>query len=648
MKPFPILFFLGALWLTIGVSCGRRADRTDAARADSVVVCCRQTFDRGRSFQRDGQAAEAIETFRACLHFDSSVPAERDSLLPWVSDALVQLLNTYQSQGMADSCALCFDALRRRPPSHLLVEQGWRDLCVVSAYALSRTERMDEAYLLMDSALALPLHQPTPARLFRDYAYASAVFFAHPDRQEDAIAWGQRALALADSCPELRGRSYVASVLGMMYKRTGRLYESVDLLQQSLDEARAKNDSLAQINSYNSLASLYLYWNLPGYAARYAIRAVALAQAVRTDNPMIAMQSYLLHAESLRQLGRKDSALECFRMAAVRGEPLPYNSGLSDVECLIGALLVQSSGADSVAIGLDLLRKVAALGTPVIRARAYYHQAEGYFRQHRPAMAEAALDSMYALLHQGASPLYLGGVDYGIILRHYIRKGDFARLSQHVQDLLYEHELSIERKTTARLYENIVQFQTEKERREYELATARMKNVRLRWTVVLVLLAAACVILLLVFISRRRVYRMRQLLLEQRLHRLMDTLETSRQQTYAAEHRLSALLDDPSSRAGIEALMPSLLRDEGDAAFRNRFEQLYPTFLSRLRKEAPGVTRREELLCMLIALGQDTGQTSYLLGIAPRSVNMARYRLRQKLNFEKDDSLDDFVRGLIQ
>ena len=141
---------------------------------------------------------------------------------------------------------------------------------------------------------------------------------------------------------------------------------------------------------------------------------------------------------------------------------------------------------------------------------------------------------------------------------------------------------------------------------------------------------------------------MRQLLLEQRLHRLMDTLETSRQQTYAAEHRLSALLDDPSSRAGIEALMPSLLRDEGDAAFRNRFEQLYPTFLSRLRKEAPGVTRREELLCMLIALGQDTGQTSYLLGIAPRSVNMARYRLRQKLNFEKDDSLDDFVRGLIQ
>lgn len=647
MKTFPSLFFLCALWVVVGASCVGRAGRADAVAADSVVVRCRQTFARGRSLQRDGRTTEAIEAFRTCLYFDSSVPSERDSLLPWVSDALVQLLNTYQSQGMADSCALCLDALRRCPPSRLLACQGWRDLCVVSAYALSRTERMDEAYRLMDSALALPLHQPTPARLFRDYAYASAVFFAHPDRQEDVIAWGRQALALADSCPGLRGRSYVASVLGMIYKRTGRLYESVDLLQQSLDEARAKDDSLAQINSYNSLASLYLYWDLPAYAARYAARSVALAQAVRTDNPMIAMQAYLLHGESLRQLGRTDSALECYRLASLRGEALPYNSGPSDVECLTGALLVQSAGQDSVAMGLDLLRKVAALGTPVIRARAYYHQAEGYFRQHRSDKGEAALDSMYALLHQGLSPIYLGGVDYGIILRHYIRKGDFARLSRHAQDLLHEHESSIERKTTARLYENIVQFQTEKERREYELATARMKNARLLWAVLLVLLTAVCVVLLLVVINRRRVYRMRQLLLEQRLQRLMDTLEASRQQTYAAEHRLSALLDDPSARADLEALTPIVLRDEGDAAFRHRFEQLYPTFLPRLRKEAPGVTRREELLCMLIILGQDTGQVSFLLGIAPRSVNMARYRLRQKLNLDKDDSLDDFVRELV-
>lgn len=51
---------------------------------------------------------------------------------------------------------------------------------------------------------------------------------------------------------------------------------------------------------------------------------------------------------------------------------------------------------------------------------------------------------------------------------------------------------------------------------------------------------------------------------------------------------------------------------------------------------------------MLIVLGQNTHQVATIMGIAYKSANMARWRLRQKLGLDKNESLDDFIRTLAE
>ncbi|MBQ5573859.1 MAG: tetratricopeptide repeat protein, partial [Bacteroidaceae bacterium] len=73
----------------------------------------------------------------------------------------------------------------------------------------------------------------------------------------------------------------------------------------------------------------------------------------------------------------------------------------------------------------------------------------------------------------------------------------------------------------------------------------------------------------------------------------------------------------------------------------------HPLLLPRLREKVPSVTRREELLSMLIVLNQDNKRIAELLGIAPRSVLMLRHRFRQKIGLGSEYSLENFLEDII-
>ena len=90
-------------------------------------------------------------------------------------------------------------------------------------------------------------------------------------------------------------------------------------------------------------------------------------------------------------------------------------------------------------------------------------------------------------------------------------------------------------------------------------------------------------------------------------------------------------------------MTPFILKKNGESEFRQRFEVLYPLFLPRLRERIPSITRREELLSMLIVLKQDNKEIAELMAIAPRSVLMLRHRFRQKIGLPTDNSLEEFI-----
>ncbi len=86
------------------------------------------------------------------------------------------------------------------------------------------------------------------------------------------------------------------------------------------------------------------------------------------------------------------------------------------------------------------------------------------------------------------------------------------------------------------------------------------------------------------------------------------------------------------------------LRLEDDwEQFEYHFEQVHVDFLNRLRTDYPFLTPNEQKLCTFLRLNLQTKEIANLLSISLRGVEVARYRLRKKLNLTKGQNLSKFI-----
>ena len=271
----------------------------------SVGFANEDLFRQARALQRDGLNDEAIETFKSCLlqPADEKDLTEEDVII--YTEALVQLMNTYQSKGEPEACISTLQELFNA--SAILQNQCLRDYYSVLGYALSRTEKMEEAEDMTLKAFTIPLYRATPERFFRDYAYAAAVFYRNPKYQKEVVHWCQEALKQAELCKNTSGKQWVTAMLGSLYKRNGNLNEALKLFLQSKEEAEDRKDDLGILNSLHSLIDLFLYWDVPEYANLYATEAVRVEKHMTNKNPMVSAQTYINKGRALLKLGERDS-----------------------------------------------------------------------------------------------------------------------------------------------------------------------------------------------------------------------------------------------------------------------------------------------------------------------------------------------------
>lgn len=153
----------------------------------SILMCVSgfandDLFKQARALQREGRYDEAVDAY---IKYLSIPPGEEDftkDKLALYTDALVQLMNTFQSKGAPEAYISALQELYKVSP--VLHKQCLRDYYSVMGYALSRTERMKEAEDTMLKVFTIPLYHTTPERYFRDYAYAAAVFYSNPNYQQ--------------------------------------------------------------------------------------------------------------------------------------------------------------------------------------------------------------------------------------------------------------------------------------------------------------------------------------------------------------------------------------------------------------------------------------------------------------------------------
>ena len=614
-----------------------------------MLVCCvclanDDLFKQARTLQREGKHGEAIAAFKNYL--TQPVPGNElsDEQMVRYTDALVQLMNTYQSKGEPEACVTVLKEVFQASP--ILQKNYLRDYYSVMGYALSRTENMKEAEETMLKAFTLPLHQATPERYFRDYAYAAAVFYSNPDYQTEVIDWCKEALAQAEFCKKTSGKQWVMAMLGSLYKRNGLIDKALDFFQRSKEEALEKKDKLGMLNSLHALVDLFLYWDVPEYANLYASEAVQVEKTMTVENPMVSAQTYINKGRALQQLGQTDSVFFYADKARNLCQSLPYNSGMVDVNLLFGTYLTEKGG-DSMQAGITELQQVTQQGTVVNRAKAYHQLAQTYLKNNENDRAEAMLDSMYTLLNQNDSPIYIH-LNYQPILDFYLESKDPQKAEQYVRMMLQEQQVFKEKRLNFNLIEGIVDLQTKQHQQELEIVQLSKTNQRLWFLVAIVLSLAMVAAIVVLLLYQKKQHQIQMKMADDKFAKLVEKLDQSISEKEKIPKEICALLNDKDKRQALESLTPSMLQTNGEAKFRQCFEMLYPVFLTRLREKVPSITRREELLSMLIILRQDNKEIAELLTIAPRSVLMLRHRLRQKIGMTTDNSLENFIDEILR
>ena len=607
----------------------------------SMLICCtglanESLYRKARVLQRDGKHDEAIEAFKSYLSQPVDKNAQQTALH---IEALVQLMNTYQSKGEPEACIVALEEVFKA--STTLQNRCLRDFYSVKGYALSRTERMQEAEETMLKALALPLHQATPERYFRDYAYAAAVFYSNPGYQKEVINWCEEAMVQAQQCENTSGKQWVAAMLGSLYKRNGQLNKALQLFQQSKEEALARKDDLGVLNSLHTLTDIFLYFDIPEYANRYASEAIRVETGMTAKNPMVSAQTYINKGRALHLLGEMDSVPFYAEEARKLCQSLPYNSGMVDVNLLCGFFLTEKGG-DAHPSGVRELQQVTLQGTAANRAKAYHQLAQTYLKHEKYDSAEVMLDSMYSLLTQSKSPAYIH-LDYEPILNYYLKSRDQKNVERYVRLMLQEQQAFKDMRLNFNLVETIVGLQTEQKRQELRIIQLAQANQRL-WLLSCIALAIIVIFIVSVLLFRQKKQHKDQMeQADAKLSQLMQKLNESNTAKELRTNEINEYLKEKANRQELETMTPSLLPKDGETKFRQCFELLYPHFLPRLRERIPSITRREELLSMLIVLKQDNKKIAELMAIAPRSVIMLRHRFRQKIGMETAISLENFI-----
>ena len=299
---------------------------------------------------------------------------------------------------------------------------------------------------------------------------------------------------------------------------------------------------------------------------------------------------------------------------------------------------------------MDRLRRLSAHADSWNdKANACFYLAKGYFKQNQHKKGELMLDSMYSLLQSSTTPYMLEGA-YPFGLDYYLKKGDAPNIERYAKAMLQEVDIRFNEQISKKVTEAMIAFQTEKKEQQLRLTQAELTNKELRVQQQLLLLILLLIILTLFtawFFNKRRLYRVERQLSEQRIAGLLSDFQTATSHSQQIEQQLSELLSDKENYLQAATITPQLFRESGENKFRERFSLLYPAFLQTLRERVPNITNNEEILSMLIVLEQSTDQMVDILCIARGSVNMARHRLRQKMGLQKEESLDDVIRGLL-
>jgi DNA-binding CsgD family transcriptional regulator len=93
----------------------------------------------------------------------------------------------------------------------------------------------------------------------------------------------------------------------------------------------------------------------------------------------------------------------------------------------------------------------------------------------------------------------------------------------------------------------------------------------------------------------------------------------------------------------IRQIDKNIADDNNWEEFEHHFDEVHHGFLKRMRKNYPTITPQEIRLSAYLRMNMTTKEIANLLKVSVRAVEMARFRLRRRLDLDKEENLVSFM-----
>ncbi|QEC51907.1 helix-turn-helix transcriptional regulator [Anseongella ginsenosidimutans] len=516
----------------------------------------------------------------------------------------------------------------------------------------------------------------------------SALSYLHVQRDSLKLAF-----PAIDSAEWYASRTGDKVVKGLVRFRRGwleHIIENTDEAYQDMLEAlrllEGEDTFLYRSNIYHYLAAIQGYWGNTGKQLHYT--RLCLDAALKSGDPDAMSNACLSMGASYLYRFRKE----------------PSRRKLLDSASYYNQLVLKLTDSLKKRITLPSTEGIAALNMANLYLEfyppSYKDSAEVYLKQALAVGREVdnseIIANSYGILSEyalneskygRAEELLLQALDEisgnagGALVKSRITKalarvaeksGDaegaldyYKQYMQHDKALFDEAKLSMTQRLEA-------QYQSEKQ--EFALATAEQEaafSKKLNRYYLILIIAGGLALFFLFRSFRFKLKASRQRdslraeeaarleaereLLQERLNQLEKELlagtlhveEKNRLLQHLREKLGSLDSSDPLHRQIDRLIAKNDEVDEGYDNMKTEFAEIRPEFTGGLQQRAENkLTRLDLKYCSYILMGLTNKEIASKLNVDPKSIRMARYRIKQKLKLQKDESLDRFINEL--
>ena len=487
----------------------------------------------------------------------------------------------------------------------------------------------------------------------------------------DAIQFYTKALEKASSAGLAYEKAICFNNLGNVHRKLGDFAKAMESYQEAIGVFRKLNDETSVSDCLNNIGNLYLDNGDPFRALEYYRQSIAINEKAKDEYRLIIRYKNL--AGAYTELKDYENARLYLEDALKLAEKSGDKSFLASCNMLFGKL--HEAKKDFIIASAFFRKSVdlyAEIGAKPEHSEALVELANALLNQ--KSIKEAIQFAVEALKIADATGSLKGRMEASLCLaRCYEKDGNTSLAYLHLSraTALKDSIYTVEKYRTIEEVEAGFARSELKKENETLLQNSILQKQAIRTSnIILILLGVSLILaaaLLWLIYKQRREARLEtgniKKQSEQKIEQLNEDLTIKERELTSKtifinqkNQILEKLIDELDelkksevSAQSIQHLQLQLKQELSPNAwkeFETQFNEVHPGFQGRLLTGYPGLTPAERRLCSFIRLDMNTREISSLSGQSIKSIEVARTRIRRKLNIPHEHNLANFIASM--